>query len=124
MTEQTDATNAVVIERTFNAPLALVWRMWTDADAFASWYGPTGASIPFAEFDVRVGGHRRLCMEVTTPDGPMRMWFDGEYRAVEPPNRLVYSEQTTDENGNAATTATRPRFASNSPRSPMAHVWS
>ena len=101
MTEQTDATNAVVIERTFNAPLALVWRMWTDADAFASWYGPTGASIPFAEFDVRVGGRRRLCMEMTTPDGPMRMWFGGEYRAVEPPNRLVYSEQTTDENGNA-----------------------
>ena len=33
------------------------------------------------------------------PDGPMRMWFGGEYRVVEAPNRLVYSEQTTDENG-------------------------
>ena len=47
MTEQTDATNAVVIERTFNAPLALVWSMWTDAgNAFASWYGPTGGVDP------------------------------------------------------------------------------
>jgi len=102
MTGQTDATNAVVIERTFDAPLDLVWRMWTDADSFASWYGPTGASIPFAEFDVRVGGQRRLCMEMTTPDGTMRMWFGGEHREVEPPNRLVYSEQITDENGNAS----------------------
>jgi uncharacterized protein YndB with AHSA1/START domain len=102
MTEQTDATNAVVIERTFDAPLDLVWRMWTEAELFASWYGPTGASIPFAEFDVRVGGRRRLCMEITTPDGPMRMWFGGEYRTVEPPNRLVYSELVTDEHGNAS----------------------
>jgi uncharacterized protein YndB with AHSA1/START domain len=99
MTEPTDETNAVVIERTFDAPLDVVWRMWTDAASFASWYGPTGASIPVADFDVRVGGQRRLCMEVTTPDGPMRMWFGGEYRHVDPPNRLVYSEQITDENG-------------------------
>jgi uncharacterized protein YndB with AHSA1/START domain len=102
MTEQPDTTNAAVIERTFNAPLALVWRMWTAAEEFAAWYGPTGASIPFAEFDVRVGGQRRLCMEVNTPDGPMRMWFGGEYRAVVPNTRLVYSEHTTDENGIAS----------------------
>jgi uncharacterized protein YndB with AHSA1/START domain len=102
MTKQTDDVNAVVIERTFNAPLALVWQMWTDANAFASWYGPVGASIPFAEFDVHVGGQRRLCMEVTTPQGPMRMWFGGEYRAVDAPTRLVYTEQITDEHGIAS----------------------
>jgi uncharacterized protein YndB with AHSA1/START domain len=102
MTKQTDDANAVVIERTFDAPLAVVWRLWIDADEFASWYGPEGASIPFADFDVQVGGRRRLCMEVTTPGGPMRMWFGGEYRVVDAPTRLVYTEQITDENGIAS----------------------
>jgi uncharacterized protein YndB with AHSA1/START domain len=95
-------TDAVVIERTFDAPLDLVWRMWTAGDEFASWYGPPGAAIPVAELDVRVGGKRLVCMEVTTPDGPMRMWFGGEHTTVEPPTRLGYTEQVTDENGVAA----------------------
>jgi uncharacterized protein YndB with AHSA1/START domain len=105
MTEQhpsVDSGEAVVIERTFDAPPELVWKMFTDSDEFASWYGPPGASIPIAELDVRVGGRRRVCMEVTTPDGPMRMWFGGQHTAVEPPGVLVYTERLTDEHGVAS----------------------
>lgn len=93
------AADAVVIERTFDAPIELVWRMWTDGNEFASWYGPAGAEIPVAELDAHVGGRRLVCMTVTTPDGPMRMWFGGEHTAVEPPTRLSYTEQVTDEHG-------------------------
>ena len=99
MTDYTDTADAVMIERILDAPRELVWRMWTDGDEFASWYGPTGASIPLADLDVQVGGRRRVCMEVTTPDGPMRMWFGGEHLIVEPPSLLVYTEQITDETG-------------------------
>jgi uncharacterized protein YndB with AHSA1/START domain len=95
------ATQAVAIERTFDAPLELVWQMWTDGDEFARWYGPPGARIPVTDFDLRVGGRRRVCMEMTTPDGDMRMWFGGEHTTVEPPIRLAYTEQITDEHGTA-----------------------
>jgi uncharacterized protein YndB with AHSA1/START domain len=98
MSRHTDNAE-VVIERTFDAPIDLVWRMWTDGAQFASWYGPSGASILVAELDVRVGGRRRVGMEVSTPDGPMRMWFGGEHRTVDGPTLLVYSEQVTDEAG-------------------------
>ena len=94
-----EAADAVVIERTFDAPIDLVWRMWTDADEFASWYGPPGADIPEVELDVRVGGRRLVCMAMTTPDGPMRMWFGGEHTSVEPLTLLSYTEQITDEHG-------------------------
>jgi len=92
--------DAVTIERIFDAPIDLIWQMWTDPQHFAAWYGPDGASIPVAKMDVRVGGTRLVCMEVQTPGGPTQMWFTGEYREVVENERLVYTESMSDENGN------------------------
>jgi uncharacterized protein YndB with AHSA1/START domain len=99
MTEP-NTPDAVIIERTFAAPLHRVWQMWTDVERFKTWYGPSGASIPDATMDVRVGGVRRICMEAQTPSGPMRMWFVGEYVEVTPTVRLSYTESMADEHGN------------------------
>jgi len=96
------AADAVVIERIVDAPLTLVWQMWTDPEHFKAWYGPDGATIPVAKMDVQVGGTRLVCMEVQTPNGPMRMWFTGEYREVIENERLVYTESMSDENGHVA----------------------
>jgi uncharacterized protein YndB with AHSA1/START domain len=41
-----------------------------------------------------------MCMEVSTPGGPMQMWFTGEYREVVKNERLVYTESMSDESGN------------------------
>lgn len=92
--------DAVVIERTLDAPVELIWQMWIDPDHFAAWYGPEGASIPVARMDVRVGGTRLICMQVETPRGAMTMWFTGEYLEVVQDKRLVYTESMSDENGN------------------------
>lgn len=96
-----DAPPSVRIERDIDAGRERVWQMWTVADHFSQWYGPTGARIPIAEMDVRVGGRRFVAMEMGTPDGVMRMWFVGEFVEVDPPGRLVYSEAPADEHGNA-----------------------
>jgi uncharacterized protein YndB with AHSA1/START domain len=92
--------NAIVIERIFNAPIDLVWQLWTVPEHFKKWYGPKGATIPVAEMDVRVGGRRLLCMEMQTPSGGMKMWNAGEYIEVVPNERLVYTDSMADENGN------------------------
>ena len=99
MTDRNGSQDAVTIERSFGAPVDLIWQMWTEPEHFAVWYGPDGATIPIAKMDVRVGGTRLVCMEVQTPDGPMRMWFTGEYREVVENERLVYTESMCDENG-------------------------
>ena len=103
MTDST--TNSVVIERTLDAPIDLVWRMWTESEHFAAWYGPTGASIPTATMDVRVGGGRHIQMQMQTPNGEMQMWFVGEYREVAAPTRLVYTESMSDPDGNVMSPA-------------------
>ncbi len=102
MTDDRGSRDAVVIERSFDAPVALVWQMWTEPEHFKAWYGPGGATIPVARMDVRVGGRRLVCMEVQAPNGPMQMWFTGEYREVVENKRLVYTESVTDEEGNVS----------------------
>lgn len=100
MADDSGSPNTVVIERTFEAPVDLVWRMWTDPDHFAAWYGPAGASVPVARMDLRVGGARLVCLEVETSNGTTQMWFTGVYREVIENKRLVYTESMSDENGN------------------------
>ena len=102
MTDNNASQDAVVIERSFDAPVDLIWQMWTDPEHFKKWYGPDGATISVANMDVRVGGTRLIGMEVHTPNGLMQMWFAGEYREVVENERLVYTEFMSDENGNAS----------------------
>jgi uncharacterized protein YndB with AHSA1/START domain len=92
------SSNAVVIERTFDAPIDLIWQMWTQPEHFKNWYGPQGFSVPVADMDLRVGGRRLVCM--ASPDGSMKMWTTGEYTEIVPNKRLVYTESPSDENGN------------------------
>jgi len=105
MTDEKADRDAVVIERSFDAPVELIWRMWTEPDHFKAWYGPAGAVVPIAKMDVRVGGSRLVRMQIATPDGPMRMWFTGQYREVVTNRRLVYTESFSDEHGNVVSPA-------------------
>ena len=100
MTDSNSSSDSVVLERTLDAPQSLVWKMWTEPEHFKAWYGPQGAKIPVANLDVKVGGRRHVCMEMETPGGPMKMWFVGEFRTVNPTEKLAYTESMSDEVGN------------------------
>jgi uncharacterized protein YndB with AHSA1/START domain len=99
MSTSDSTVDAVILERTFAAPVGEVWLMWTDPAAFAGWYGPTGADIRVCEMDVRVGGRRRVCMRFDSPGGTREMWFTGEFLVVTELSRLVYTEAMTDADG-------------------------
>lgn len=100
MSNSTISKDAIVIERTFDAPVNLVWQMWTQPEHFKNWYGPEGFTVPVAEMDVRVGGKHLFCMEKQTSDGSMKMWSAGEYTKVVLNEHLVYTDSPADENGN------------------------
>ncbi len=95
--------DAIVIERTFDAPKDLIWQMWTDPEHFKKWYGPNGFIVPVADMDLRVGGQRTICM--ASLDGSMTMWTTGEFTEIAPTDRLVYTESPSDENGNVVSPA-------------------
>jgi uncharacterized protein YndB with AHSA1/START domain len=99
MVDSSTYQESVVLERVFDAPIELVWKMWTDPVSFQAWYGPAGATVPVAELDVRPGGIRRVCMAL----GATQMWFTGQYLEVAAPTRLVYTEVMADESGQPVT---------------------
>ncbi|HET9685736.1 MAG TPA: SRPBCC domain-containing protein, partial [Pseudolabrys sp.] len=87
----------VTILRVLDAPRALVWKAWTDPKMMAQWFGPRGFTIPVCELDVRAGGSLRIVMR--GPDGqdyPMK----GEFREVVAPERLLFTNIATDNDGN------------------------
>ena len=89
----------VRIEREFDAPINLVWQLWTDPALFKQWYGPNGMSVPSAEMDVKIGGTRKVCMAMQSPERSIEMWFTGVYKEVSAPGRLVYTESMCDADG-------------------------
>jgi len=72
--------------RSLAAPRELVFKLWTQPEHLARWWGPAGFTNPVCEFDPRPGG--RIHIAMTGPDGvcyPM----DGEVREIVAPERLV-----------------------------------
>jgi uncharacterized protein YndB with AHSA1/START domain len=76
----------LTITRTFNAPAALVFKAWTQAEHLVRWLGPKSHPAREVEVDFREGGAWRACLR--SPDGE-DLWMGGRYREISPPDRLV-----------------------------------
>jgi uncharacterized protein YndB with AHSA1/START domain len=84
-----------VINRTFDAPLAMMFEMWTDPKHFAQWLPPTGFTMQFIRSDIKPG---RSTFWFMSGPGIDRMYGRTEYLTIEKPHRLVYTQQICDEN--------------------------
>ena len=79
-TELPDDAPIIIMTRTFNAPLDLLWAVWTQAEHVAYWFGP-GEDNEIVEYDVRKGGKWRIIS--TMADGSAITFF-GTYLDVVP----------------------------------------
>jgi uncharacterized protein YndB with AHSA1/START domain len=52
----------IVSTRVIRAPRELIWQAWTDPKHLAQWWGPSGFTNTFHEFDPRTGGHWKFIM--------------------------------------------------------------
>jgi uncharacterized protein YndB with AHSA1/START domain len=95
--DNSPAARELTITRIIDAPRALVFRMWTDPEHVAQWWGPNGFTNPVCELDVRPGGSIRIVMRA--PDGteyPMT----GVFQEIAEPDRLVFTNIAVDQDGN------------------------
>jgi uncharacterized protein YndB with AHSA1/START domain len=87
------------IERTFNAPLAQVWRAFTDREQLAQWMSPAGLTPAASSLELRVGGLYHYGMQA--PNGFV-MWGKWTFLEITPPGqgtaKLVVIVSFSDEN--------------------------
>jgi uncharacterized protein YndB with AHSA1/START domain len=90
-------TDDVVVTRTFDAPIERVFKAFTTNEDVTRWWGPTGFTAPVVRMDVRTGGASIVCMR--SPDGH-DIFMRWDYTLVEAPNRLEYTQNLCDPDGN------------------------
>ena len=76
------------MKRVLPAAPAVVFAAFSVPSELAKWWGPQGFTIPSIEFEPRVGGTYRI--EMQPPEGDP-FYLTGEFREVEPPDRLAYT---------------------------------
>jgi uncharacterized protein YndB with AHSA1/START domain len=95
-----------VIARSFDAPLELMFDLWTNPEHFVKWLAPTGFDMRFIRADIRTGGSTFYSMS----GGATTMYGRAHYEEIRRPDRIVYTQQFCDADENIA-------------RHPMAPTW-
>ncbi len=89
--------NQLEITRTIDAPRDLVFKVWTQSEHLAQWWGPEGCTLDVATFELKPDGKFRYCM--ATADG-FTLWGQFVYKEITAPEKLVFVSAITDEVGN------------------------
>lgn len=77
------------VTRQFDAPAALVFKAWTTPELVRRWWGFETSVWRVCEIDLRVGGRWRF---VTFERNSFEVAFNGEYREIDAPHRIVSTE--------------------------------
>jgi uncharacterized protein YndB with AHSA1/START domain len=104
--KESSGTEKFVINRTFDAPVDVMYDMWTNPKHLSKWLPPTGFDMQFIRADIKSGGSGFYVMK-----GPnLTMYGRAEYLKIEKPHTIVYKQQFCDENEKIS-------------RHPMAPTW-
>lgn len=88
----------IAFTRVFDSPRELVFKAWAEPEHFAKWWGPKGFSLEVVKMEVRPGGMFFGCQ--TSPDGSHVMWGKFTYQEVVAPEKVVFIQSFSDEQGN------------------------
>ncbi|MES2354046.1 MAG: SRPBCC domain-containing protein [Pseudomonadota bacterium] len=95
MEKESSGKEQFVINRSFDAPLDVMFEMWTNPKHFSQWLAPTGFNMEFIKSDIRTGGSTFYFM---SGKGDTKMYGRAEYLKIEKPDCIIYTQQFCDEN--------------------------
>ena len=92
-----------VVTRIIDAPPAIVFNAWAEAEQFRRWWVPQscGLTLLACELDVRVGGSYRLAFGHPASAEPFEV--HGRYLEVQAPVRLVWTNEEAGGGGQVTT---------------------
>jgi uncharacterized protein YndB with AHSA1/START domain len=83
------------LDQLIEARPTTVFRLLTQPDLYARWFGPDGAVTSVEEMELTLGG--RLELKITFPASDFEIRIEGFYEVIEPPARLVHTWRSMDE---------------------------
>jgi uncharacterized protein YndB with AHSA1/START domain len=104
--KESSGKDEFVINRSFDAPIEVMFEMWTNPRHFSQWLAPTGFQMEFIKSDIKPGGNTLYFMT----GGDVKFYGRAEYLKIEKPGHIVYTQQFCDENEKVS-------------RHPMAPTW-
>ncbi len=83
----------LLIERLFDAPRELVYRVWTTPEHLSRWWAPKNFTSVSYDVDLRPGGAYRA--GIRSPEGEVK-WMSGTYREIVPQEKIVMTFRWED----------------------------
>lgn len=105
--ERIEGKDCFVVNRSFQAPIQTVFEMWTKPEHLSRWAPTTGFTMKFFRAEVKEGGSTFYSM---TNGKDVTLYATTRYLEIQPPSRLVYTQEFCDEKERVS-------------RHPMAPVW-
>jgi uncharacterized protein YndB with AHSA1/START domain len=90
----------IEVTRTFNAPVEMVWKVWTDPELVKRWWGPKYFISPVAKIDFREGGKSLVSMKAPKEMGGQEHFSIWEYVKIIPLQTIEFIQNLADEGGN------------------------
>ncbi len=85
-----------VINRTFDAPIDVMFDMWTDPKHVAEWVPPSGFTMEYLRADIKTGGSSFYCMR---SENGVTMYGKAAYLEIQKPHLIVYTQVFCDQDG-------------------------
>ena len=96
----------IEVSRIFNAPVEMVWKVWTDPELVKRWWGPKHFTAPVAEIDFRVGGKSLVSMRAPQEFGGQEHYSIWEYVEIIEHISIEFIQRISNENGEPIPPAT------------------
>ena len=91
-TKSSTKDRELLLSRILNAPISLVWEVWTRPEHIVNWWGPNGFTNTIHVMDLRPGGEWELVMH--GPDGTDYK-NRSVFKEIIPFKRIVYEHVTS-----------------------------
>ena len=79
------ANRTLTIKKVIEAPVKLVWEVWTNSDHVVQWWAPPGMKINVVEHSFKVGGKWKYTMPI-----PGNLFIsEGTYLEIDPNKKIV-----------------------------------
>jgi uncharacterized protein YndB with AHSA1/START domain len=90
----------IEVTRIFNAPVEMVWKVWTEPELVKRWWGPKHFTSPMAIIDFREGGKSLVSMKAPEEMGGQVFYSIWEYVQIIPMQTIEFIQSLSDKDGN------------------------